>query len=58
LLGKKLNVEVIDMLEGSALYKLVTTLQLGLWTSYHLALLYKIDPAPVDLVEKFKKLMK
>jgi len=58
LLGKKLNVQNIEMLTGSALYKLVTTLQLGLWTSYYLALLYKIDPAPVDLVEKFKKLMK
>mgnify|MGYP001476204817 CR=1 FL=1 len=57
LLGKKLNVENIEMPKGSEMLKMVTTLQLGLWTSYYLALLYRIDPAPVDLVEKFKKLM-
>ncbi len=58
LLGKKLNVQNIEMPRGSEMLKMVTVLQLGLWTSYHLALLYKIDPAPVVLVEKFKKLLK
>jgi len=58
LFKNKLNIEVIEMPAGSDMYKMVTTLQLGLWTSYYLALLKKIDPAPVDIVEKFKKLMK
>jgi len=58
ILGKKINVTEIVMPQGSAMYKLITVLQLGLWTSYYLALNYKIDPAPVIMVEKFKKLLR
>lgn len=57
ILGEKLNVEIINMTEGSSFYKLIATLLLGLWTSYYLALLNGIDPTPVDMVEEFKGLM-
>ena len=35
--------------------KLFWMLAFGDWLSYHLALFYGIDPAPVDMVEEFKK---
>ncbi len=57
ILDKKLDIEILDMRAGSEFFKLITTLMLGLWTSYNLALLYKTDPAPVALVENFKKLL-
>ena len=58
LLQKKLNCEIINMIDGSPFYKMISTLSLGLWTSYHLAILNNLDPAPVALVEEFKGLMK
>ena len=57
-LGDKLETEIIDMPEGSPFYKLVSTLMIGLWSSYYLALLNETDPTPVEIVEKFKGLMK
>lgn len=57
ILGDKLNIERIIMKDGSPLYKMITILMLGLWTSYNLALLNGIDPAPVLVVEEFKKKM-
>ena len=56
-LADKLDIEIIDMQSGSAFYKLLSTLLLGQWTSYYLALINKVDPTPVDLVEEFKKLI-
>jgi len=58
LLKEKLNCEVIDMPDGLPFYKMISTLALGLWTSYHLALLNNVDPTPVALVEEFKELMR
>jgi glucose/mannose-6-phosphate isomerase len=55
--GEKLKIEVIEMPSGSPLYKMVYTLLIGLWASYYLALLNNIDPAPVVVVEKFKRLL-
>lgn len=57
ILGDKLNVEIIALPDKTAFYKMLYGLMLGLWTSYYLALAYEIDPAPVALVEEFKKLM-
>jgi glucose/mannose-6-phosphate isomerase len=51
----KLDVEIIDMPDGSAFFKAFDTLLTGLWTSYYLALLNQVDPTPVTLVEEFKK---
>ena len=54
LLGDKIDIEIIDLLGDTPFEKMLSRLLLGLWTSYYLALLYGVDPAPVDLVEAFK----
>ncbi len=51
------DVEIITLEGNNAFYKLSWALTLGEFTSYYLALGYNQDPTPVDLVEKFKKLM-
>lgn len=49
--------EIIDYLEGDIFYKMFSSLLVGGFTSYYLALAYGNDPTPVELVEKFKKLL-
>lgn len=49
--------DMIEIKEGSRLFKTFSALLLGDWTSYHLALENGIDPTPVQMVEEFKKLM-
>ncbi len=49
--------EIIDYSQGDVFYKMFSSLLLGGFTSYYLALSYGNDPTPVDLVEKFKKLL-
>ncbi|MFH0780290.1 MAG: bifunctional phosphoglucose/phosphomannose isomerase [Parcubacteria group bacterium] len=56
-LNGKLDVEIINTESGSNFFKMITCLWLGLWTSYHLAILNNVDPEPVVLVEEFKKKM-
>jgi len=51
------NLEIIDMQEGSLLFKIFSSLLLGDWTSYYLALENGIDPTPVKMVEDFKASM-
>ena len=55
LTAKGLRVTMVDMPEGALFYRIFATLALGDWMSYHLALAYKQDPTPVDMVEDFKK---
>lgn len=52
-----METEIIDYQDGDVFYKMFSSLLLGGFTSYHLALEYGNDPTPVDLVEKFKKLL-
>jgi len=54
---QKVKVEFIDIKKGSMMFKIFSTLLLGDWVSYYLALSQKIDPSPVKLVEDFKKQM-
>ena len=51
------KIPVLDLeLKGSSdLIKVFSTIYLGDWTSYFLALINNIDPTPVDIVEDFKK---
>ncbi len=49
--------EIIDYESGDVFYKMFSSILLGGFTSYYLALSYGNDPTPVDLVEKFKKLL-
>lgn len=55
--GVGMESEIIDYSEGDVFYKMFSSLLLGGFTSYYLALSYGNDPTPVDLVEKFKKLL-
>jgi len=55
---KGMQVEIIKM-EGESIFeKVFSSLCLGDWASYYLALEYGIDPTPVDMVEEFKTLIK
>ena len=56
--GKKIKVDFIKMEGKNTLSKIFSSLILSDWASYYLALENKIDPIPVELVEKFKKKMK
>ena len=49
--------EILDYEEGDVFYKMFSSLLLGGFTSYYVALAYGNDPTPVELVEKFKKLL-
>ena len=48
----------VNIKEGSEIYKVFSTLLLGDWVSYYLALKKNIDPTPVQMVEEFKELLK
>ncbi len=52
------KVEIVAIQSGSVLFKIFSTLLLGDWVSYYLALENKIDPTPVQIVEEFKGQMK
>ena len=52
------NAQIVKVKEGSDLFKIFSALLLGDWVSYHLALLQKIDPTQVQIVEDFKRLLK
>lgn len=51
------EVEILDMAGGSVYSKVFTSIALGDFTSYHLALKYGQDPTPVAMVEELKKLL-
>jgi glucose/mannose-6-phosphate isomerase len=58
LLEKKgLKGEIIEFQEQTLLKRVFSGILFSYWISYYLALLYNIDPEPVELVEEFKKLM-
>ena len=52
------DVAEVTVQGDSLLEKLFTAITLGLWTTYHLALSYNIDPIPVKGVEDFKVKLK
>ena len=54
---KGLDAEILDMEQGNAFYKIFSTILVGDFTSYYLALSYNQDPTPVDMVEDFKKIL-
>ena len=58
LLKKKgIKTEFVNTKNGTLMFRMFSSLLLGDWTSYYLALNYKIDPTPVAMVEEFKKLL-
>ncbi len=54
---KGVNVEIIDMEDGDVFYKMFASIAIADWASYYLALEYKQDPTPVDMVEDLKKIL-
>lgn len=54
---RRAKIDFVNIKEGSMVFQVFSALLLGDWTSYYLALEYKVDPTPVEMVEEFKKLM-
>jgi glucose/mannose-6-phosphate isomerase len=54
---KGVTVEILDMSGGSVYSKVFTSIALGDFASYYLALEYGQDPTPVALVEELKKML-
>lgn len=54
---KGIGTTFIDMPDSNIFNTIFTTLILGDWVSYYLALAYGQDPTLVDMVEEFKKLL-
>jgi len=52
-----IEVEIIDNQQGDVFYKIFSSLLIGGFNSYYLALEYGSDPTPVDMVEELKKLL-
>ena len=52
------KVEFIDMAGKTMLEKVFSSIILGFWTAYWLALEYKVDPTPVKTIEEFKRRLK
>jgi len=55
---KSVMTSVVEMEDENILETIFSTLILGDWTSYYLALKYGQDPTPVKMVEDLKKLLK
>ncbi len=55
---KQVPVEFIDLPRGDLALRLLSGIVLSMWTALYLSDLYKIDPAPTEMVEKLKKLLK
>jgi len=53
-----IKVEFVDIEGKTLLEKIFSTIILGFWTAYHLALLYRIDPTPVKQIEELKRRLK
>ncbi len=49
------NTETVILKEKDILKKTFSCILLAFWTSFHLALLYKVDPFPVKMIEEFKR---
>lgn len=54
---KGIESEIIALPEGEVFYKVFWSIILADFTSYYLALAYKQDPTPVDMVEALKKIL-
>jgi len=56
---KDMPVKILEVpATGEKLLDGLRMLVVGDWTAYYLALMYGIDPTPVDMVEEFKELMR
>jgi len=53
---KKSNIDVTEILisNSNKMARIFTSIYLGIWASYYLALYYRIDPTPVPIIEDLK----
>ena len=58
LLSETVDVEEITAMGDSLLAKLFSVIYLGDWIGYHLAMLNREDPTPVDVIENLKRALK
>ena len=52
---EEIKVKFIDMAGKTMLEKIFSTVILGFWTAYWLALEYKVDPTPIKAIEELKR---
>lgn len=52
------EVEFVDIKGKNMLEKIFSTVILGFWTAYWLALEYQVDPTEIKIIEEFKKKLK
>ena len=50
-----INHQIIDSQGGSELSQMMSLIFLGDWVSYYLAILYEIDPTPVEAIDYLKQ---
>lgn len=55
---KNVPVEFINLPPGNLAFRLLSGLVMSMWTALYLSDLYQIDPAPTEMVEKLKKMLK
>lgn len=53
-----IRVEFIDMEGKTMIEKIFSSIVLGFWTAYWLAIKYKVDPTPVKTIEELKRRLK
>ena len=58
LMEERVDVEVINVQGEHLLSRLFSTIYLGDFTSYYLAILNRIDPSPVEVIEKLKQALR
>ena len=55
LMEERVNVEEVEVKGESLLARMISTVYLGDFVSYYLAVWNRVDPSPVEIIEKMKK---
>jgi len=54
---KNVKTVFVELPQGDDLTRIFGSTIIGMWAAYHLAQLHQVDPAPTEMVEKFKKML-
>ena len=55
LMEQRVDVEEVEVKGENLLARMISTIYLGDFVSYYLALLNRVDPSPVEIIESMKK---
>jgi len=55
IIEERVDVEEITSLGSNIFSKIFSIIYLSDWTSYHLAVWKRVDPSPIDIIEKLKR---